>query len=96
MCEASFARQHALYAQIFQPDELVFINQPAADLMVIVAAWVGNLLVQTGQPQTRLLTVAAAEFLAGQLAGKAASPAARVGPLCYPSVASSLRFAYHD
>jgi hypothetical protein len=44
MCEASFARRHALYVQVFQPDELVFINQPAA-----------------------------AEFLPGQLAGKAAA-----------------------
>jgi uncharacterized membrane protein len=53
--------------------QLVFINQPPADLVMIVAALVSNLLVQTSQPQTRFLTVAAAGFLPGQLAGKEAA-----------------------
>ena len=39
--------QHAPHVQVFQPDELVFFNQHSADLVVKVAALIGNMLVQT-------------------------------------------------
>jgi hypothetical protein len=44
--------------QIFQPDELVFFNELAAEFMVKVSAWIGNLSLQACQTQPRLYPLA--------------------------------------
>ena len=73
MREASVARHHSPDVQVFQPDEAVFFNQLAAELVMKVAALIGNPLIQPRQAQACLFPVAPAQLLPGSLARKAAT-----------------------